>query len=73
MSTNKSKSTVSKTPVKAKPETPPDYFVPPGYATHVVAYKRNGVIQFNEFKYKRRDVIALIKWLGTHTKSLVDE
>jgi len=66
-----------KTKVVNKPEKPveiappADYFVPPGYVTHVTAHRRMDYIKFSDHSYtKKAEVLALIKWLEAQVKTL---
>jgi len=49
---------------------PADYFVPPGYTTHVAAYRRNDRIIFTDFKYTAKELPALIEWIKEHLETL---
>lgn len=48
-----------------------DYFIPPGYTSHVTAHRRMDYIKFSDHSYtKQEEVKALIKWLEAHLPSL---
>ena len=52
-------------------EVPNDYFVPPGYSSHVTAHRRLDYIKFSDHTYtKQAEILALIKWLELQVKTL---
>lgn len=69
MKAPKVKSTTTTEPPVA--ESPSDYFVPPGYSSHVTAHRRMDYIKFSDHSYtKRAEVEALIKWLEAQAPTL---
>jgi hypothetical protein len=62
---------VKKTEEKPVVAQPSDYFIPPGYSSHVTAHRRMDYIKFSDHSYtKRAEVEALIKWLELQLPTL---
>jgi len=69
------KTKIVKKPIEAsKPtEVVSDYFVPPGYSSHVTAHRRMDYIKFSDHSYtKSSEIKALIKWLEAQIPSLAE-
>lgn len=65
---------VKKTEAEKKPLEPvSDYFVPPGYSSHVTAHRRMDYIKCSDHSYtKKAEVQALIKWLEAQMPTLAE-
>lgn len=59
--------------LEAPVEVAPDYFIPPGYSSHVTAHRRLDYIKFSDHSYTRKEeVAALIAWLTVQAETLAD-
>lgn len=69
------KSKIVNKPAAEKPVEPvADYFIPPGYSSHVTAHRRMDYIKFSDHTYTRKaEIAALIKWLEEQGKTLADQ
>jgi hypothetical protein len=66
---------VKKTTIEAPKDVEPvsDYFIPPGYSSHVTAHRRLDYIKCSDHSYtKRAEIAALIKWLEAQMPTLAE-
>lgn len=63
---------VKKTEDKQVTQAPvSDYFIPPGYSSHVTAHRRMDYIKFSDHSYtKKAEIKALIEWLELQLPTL---